>query len=202
MAPGMASGPADERNASDRDVTITSICLIGPESTGKTTLARSLAEQYGTIFVPEFGRLYCEMFGNTCDVDDLRAIVRGHNLLATSARRRIGDGLLILDTDAVMTSVWADILLGYRPADLDHVDDFADLYLLTNVDIPFEDDGIRYFPDQGERERFFQRCRDELDHQGLRYLVLSGTREARAARAVAAIDDILANGRQNRSDKP
>ena len=48
------------------------VCLFGPESTGKTTLARELAARFGTVFVPEFGRYYCEAFGHECDATDLR----------------------------------------------------------------------------------------------------------------------------------
>jgi NadR type nicotinamide-nucleotide adenylyltransferase len=183
-------------------MTISSICLIGPESTGKTTLARALAEFYGTIFVPEFGRLYCELFGNECEVDDLRAIVEGHNLLSRAARRRIGERMLILDTDAVMTAIWANVLLGYRPEDLDRVEDLADLYFLTDVDVPFVSDAIRYFPDQRERVKFFERCREELEGRRLSYVVLSGAHDLRFKRAVEAIETVQGMHGGNRPDNP
>src|SRR4029077_8895775 len=115
---------------------IRTVCFFGPESTGKTTLAKDLAREFHAVVVPEYGRYYCETFGNECDSDDLRAIVAGHNLLAQAAHRK-ARGLIFLDTDAVMTAVWADVLLGKRPADLDSVKDPADLYLLTDVDVPF-----------------------------------------------------------------
>ena len=134
------------------------VCLHGSESTGKTTLARELATHFKTIMVPEFGRLYCEIFGNDCDLGDLRAIRRGHDLMAAAGRRK-ANKILILDTDAIMTAVWADVLLGARPYDLDRIDDPADLYLLCDIDVPFEADAIRYFPDVAMRKRCSTRQR-------------------------------------------
>ena len=137
------------------------VCLHGPESTGKTTLARELAAHFKTIMVPEFGRLYCEVFGNDCDLEDLRAIRRGHDLMAAAGRRK-ANKILILDTDAIMTAVWADVLLGARPYDLDRIDDPADLYLLCDIDVPFEADAIRYFPDVAMRKKMFDQAKEEL----------------------------------------
>jgi HTH-type transcriptional repressor of NAD biosynthesis genes len=165
---------------------VRTVCFFGPESTGKTTLAKDLAHEFHAIFVPEYGRYYCETFGNECDVDDLRAIVAGHNLLVRAARRK-AHGPLFLDTDAVMTAVWAEVLLGDRPSDLDQVNDPADFYLLTDVDVPFETDSIRYFPDQAARVRFFELCRKELDRRALPYIVLGGDHAKRRAAAAAAI---------------
>lgn len=167
-----------------------SVCLFGPESTGKTTLARALATAFKTVFVPEYGRFYCEAFGNECDTDDLRAIVRGQRALQDAGRRK-AKTLLILDTDVVMTSVWAGKLLAARPQDLVDVGDGADLYLLAQVDVPFEEDSIRYFPGQVERESFFARCRDELIRRKLPYIEISGDRSARIAAALAAIKQHL-----------
>jgi NadR type nicotinamide-nucleotide adenylyltransferase len=163
------------------------VCLFGPESTGKTTLARELAGKFGSVFVPEYGRYYCEAFGNTCDTDDLRAIARGQKALEDAALRK-AKTILILDTDRVMTAVWADVLLGHRPADLDAVERPADLYLLADVDVPFQHDAIRYFPDQAERQRFLERCRRELEKRRLAFVLVRGDERARLAQALAAID--------------
>ena len=162
------------------------VCLHGPESTGKTTLARALATHFRAVMVPEFGRLYCEIFGNDCDLEDLRAIRSGHDLLAAAGRRKAGN-LLILDTDAVMTAVWADILLGSRPADLDTVNDAADFYLLCDIDLPFKADTIRYFPEQSARQTMFEKTRVELELRHLPFFVVRGDGDARLAAAVGAI---------------
>jgi HTH-type transcriptional repressor of NAD biosynthesis genes len=162
------------------------VCLHGPESTGKTTLAAQLAEHFGTVAVPEYGRLYCEIFGNDCDLEDLRAIRRGEELLIDAARRKAAT-LVILDTDAVMTAVWADVLLGTRTEDLDRIDNPADLYLLCDIDVPFVADGIRYFPDQAARETMFAQTRAELERRKLDFVTISGVRDTRLTTAIGAI---------------
>lgn len=162
------------------------VCLHGPESTGKTTLARALAAHFKTVWVPEFGRIYCEIFGNECDLDDLHAIRQGHELLAAAGRRKANE-LLILDTDAVMTAIWSDILIGMRPPELDQIDDPAELYLLCNVDVPFEADRIRYFPSQTTRETMFAQTKAELERRQLKFVTIAGSREERYQAAVKAI---------------
>jgi NadR type nicotinamide-nucleotide adenylyltransferase len=166
------------------------VCLFGPESTGKTTLALALAEKFGTAFVPEYGRYYCETFGNECDADDLRAIADGQKALEDAGLRK-AKTLLILDTDRVMTAVWSDVLLGHRLPDLDAVDRPADLYLLADVDVPFQHDAIRYFPDPDERKRFLKRCRVELEKRHLPFVLLHGDENARLAQALVAIETRL-----------
>ncbi len=162
------------------------VCLHGPESTGKTTLAAELAGHFHALAVPEYGRLYCEIFGNECDLEDLRAIRQGHDLLAAAARRKARD-IVFFDTDAVMTAVWADVLLGTRPDDLDRIDDPADLYLLCDIDVPFAADGIRYFPDPATRAKMFAQTRGELERRGLAFATITGPRAVRLRLAVDAI---------------
>jgi HTH-type transcriptional regulator, transcriptional repressor of NAD biosynthesis genes len=179
----MAARMADPSGGSTR---LRTVCLHGPESTGKTTLARQLADRFRAVMVPEFGRLYCEMFGNDCDLEDLRAIRRGHDLLAAAGRRK-ATKLLILDTDAVMTAVWSDILLGSRPADLDTVGDAADFYLLCDIDLPFKADSIRYFPEPSARQTMFEKTKAELRRRHLPFALVRGEGDARIAAAVGAI---------------
>jgi len=165
---------------------VRTVCLHGPESTGKSTLAGQLAAHFHTVAVPEFGRLYCEILGNQCDLEDLRTIRRGHELMAAAGRRK-ATRLLVLDTDAVMTAVWADTLLGARPADLDRIADPADLYLLCDIDVPFAPDSIRYFPDKAERAKMLALSQAELEMRKLPFALIRGTRDARFAAAIEAI---------------
>jgi NadR type nicotinamide-nucleotide adenylyltransferase len=169
------------------------VALIGPESTGKSTLAGGLAAHYGTFAVPEYGRIYCEIFGNSCDAEDLRAILRGQLLLEEAGTRKARE-ILILDTDAVMTAIWSDVLLGTRLAEFDHVP-VADLYLIADIDVPFAADAIRYFPGDDDRQRMLAMCKAELERRNLPFVVIRGDRDARLAAAITAIDTRLASTR-------
>jgi NadR type nicotinamide-nucleotide adenylyltransferase len=164
-----------------------SVCLFGPESTGKSSLARKLAAHYRTVAIPEYGRVYCETFGTYCTADDLRAIVKGQGALEAAARRQ-ANRLLILDTDRLMTALWADMLIGLRPPDLDAVERTADLYLLADIDIPWADDGTRYFPGEASRNRFYRICREELEKRGLPFVTIGGQGDDRLIAAIKAID--------------
>ena len=166
---------------------VKTVCLFGPESTGKSTLAARMATYYRTIAAPEYGRTYCEVFGTYCTADDLRNIVKGQKALEAAAKRQ-ANRLLILDTDRLMTALWADMLLGVRPPDLDAVEETADLYLLAEIDIPWADDGTRYFPGDAARQRFYRICREELEKRKLPYAIISGDHEARLKGAVDAIN--------------
>lgn len=165
---------------------VKTVCLFGPESTGKSTLAARMAAHYQTIAAPEYGRTYCEVFGTHCTADDLRNIVKGQAALEAAAKRQ-ANRLLILDTDRLMTTLWADMLLGHRPPDLDRVESYADLYLLAEIDIPWADDGTRYFPGDAARQRFYRICREELERRGLKYEIIAGDRDQRLKMAAAAI---------------
>jgi NadR type nicotinamide-nucleotide adenylyltransferase len=162
------------------------ICLHGPESTGKTTLAPLLARHFDTLFVPEYGRTYCEEYGLALTMDDLVTIGRTHAAM-TQALLRQCNQRLILDTDPLMTAAWADMLFETRDPWFDAFDDTADLYLLLDIDLPWVDDGTRFFGEDDRRRRFFDLSRAELDRRGLNYRIIGGAPEQRFAMALEAI---------------
>lgn len=164
-----------------------SVCLHGPESTGKSTLAGQLAAHYQTCIVPEFGRTYTEYFGTECTAGDIAAIARGQTA-AISASRRFARGLLVSDTDAVLSAVWSDMLAGRRDPWFEGVFPTCDLYLLTDVDVPWVDDGTRYFNSTPERVQFFELCEAELKARALPYVRLSGSWDDRFDQAIQAIE--------------
>jgi NadR type nicotinamide-nucleotide adenylyltransferase len=164
------------------------ICLHGPESTGKSTLAPQLARHFDTLYVPEYGRTYCEQYGLSLRMEDLVAIGRTHAAL-TQALKRQCNRLLFLDTDPLMTAAWADMLFATRDPWFDRFDDTADLYLLLDIDVPWEDDGTRFFGDGDRRRRFLDVSLAELERRRLRYRIIDGPFEQRFDRALAAIAD-------------
>lgn len=164
-----------------------SVCLHGPESTGKSTIAPRLAKHFETRCVAEFGRTYCEAYGVDLTMADLLAIAHAHDAKAKAAIES-DDHPVILDTDPLMTAVWADMLFGRRDPWFDRWRDYADLYLLFDIDLPWEADGTRMFGTDEARRRFFDRCRAELERRGVPYALVSGRGEQRYMNAVRAIE--------------
>lgn len=164
------------------------ICLHGPESVGKSTLAARLAEHFGTHMVPEYGRTWCDFRGNDLVMADLIEIARTHDAM-TRALLRQCDRRLILDTDPLMTAAWAEMLFGSVDPWFAGWDRTADLYLLLDIDLPWIDDGTRFFADADDRRRFFDISRTVLDARGVRWALVQGEGEARFESALAAIKE-------------
>lgn len=163
------------------------ICLHGPESTGKSTMATLLAAHYDCEIVPEYGRAYCEEHGTDIDMHDLIVIAERQQAMTRSARARAGDWL-ILDTDPVMTAVWADMMLGHRDPSFDRYADVADIYLLLDIDLPWVDDGLRIYGEEADRKRFFDLSKAELERRGVNWALISGDGEPRFDAAIDAIE--------------
>lgn len=162
------------------------VTMFGPESSGKSTLATELGKAFDTIVVPEYGRTYTEQFGTDVGAEDLIRIVQGHRASVAAAKRQ-ANKVMFEDTDPIMSAVWADMLGVARDPWFDSFDDKADLYLLCGVDIPWEDDGTRYFPSEADRQRFYGLCKLELERRGCRYIEISGSLQSRRLQAIAAV---------------
>jgi NadR type nicotinamide-nucleotide adenylyltransferase len=128
------------------------ICFHGAESTGKTVLAHKLAAELGCPVVPEYGRAHAERHGTEFEMTDLLAIARKQDRLMREAAAG-QPSLLILDTDPLMTAAWAEMLFGQVPDELLSYPK-ADLYLLFAPDVPWIEDGTRFFGTPDERARF------------------------------------------------
>ena len=114
----------------------TRVCLIGPECTGKTTLAEQLAAHFDAPWVPEFAREYAERVARVLTVDDVEPIARGEMALIEDAAP--SEGLVILDTDLISTVVYAATTTADVPSGSKREARArkADLYLLTDIDLP------------------------------------------------------------------
>jgi NadR type nicotinamide-nucleotide adenylyltransferase len=162
------------------------ICLHGPESVGKTTIARRFAEHFGGEMLDEYGRDYAEAHGIMFTMRDLIEIAQTTMPARADAAGRGADPL-ILDTDPLMTAVWADMLFAKRDPWFDAWDNTADLYLLFDIDLPWIKDGTRMFGTEPLRRRFFELSKAELERRGVRWALVSGQGEARFEAALAAI---------------
>ncbi|WP_010544877.1 AAA family ATPase [Sphingomonas elodea] len=168
------------------------ICLHGPESTGKTTIAPRLAAAVGGTVLDEYGREYAEARGIDFTMGDLVEIAKTHDA-GTRMMAAASSAPLILDTDPLMTAVWADMLFGARDPWFDAWDNTADLYLLFDIDLPWVADGTRLFGNAEQRRRFFDLAHAELERRGVRWAWVRGEGEARYAAAMAAIQAFSAD---------
>ncbi|MEM7379583.1 MAG: ATP-binding protein [Bacteroidota bacterium] len=171
------------------------VVIYGPESTGKTTLAKQLAEHYNTPWVPEYAREYLQdkwdREQKTCEPKDLLPIARGQMRLENSLSEEATD-LLICDTDLLETKVYSEAYyLGYCDPLLEKyaLKNSYDLYFLTAIDIPWEKDDLRDKPD--ERERMFQYFKETLEKYDKKFVTLNGGKKARLSLAIHYIDKLL-----------
>lgn len=167
---------------------MTLIVLHGVESTGKTNLGRELAATYGGLFLPEFGRTWCEIYGTDCSAADLIEI--GENQQRNIEQALEDRALVISDTDSLMTAAWSEMMLGSIPPGLLEARK-ADLYLYCRPDVPFVDDGLRVFGDPGDRARFDEIAGRVLREAGVPVVEIAGDWHKRRVTAVAAVDKLL-----------
>jgi NadR type nicotinamide-nucleotide adenylyltransferase len=176
------------------------ICLHGPESTGKSTLATRLAAHLHCEIVPEYGRAYCEGHGTDIGMAELVHIAETQDAMNRAAAERarqleaknLGGGCVLLDTDPLITAVWAEMMFGTRDPWFADFTGYADLYLLLDIDLPFVDDGLRVYAGAKERQHFFDLCKAELDARGVAYALVRGQGDARFHAALTAIQTALA----------
>lgn len=161
------------------------ICLLGVESTGKTTLGERVARRLNATFLPEYGREHAETIGTDFTPEALRDIARIHEQRRTRLLAA-NPALLIEDTDVVMTSAWYTMLHGGRDPVLSAMPAGADLYLLFAPDTPWVADGTRQFVGR-DRLAFGRIIMAEITARGLTPIIISGDWDQRREALLAAI---------------
>ncbi len=177
---------------------MTRVVVTGSECTGKTTLARALAEHYGTPWVPEYARQFVLEKGAAPVYRDVETIARGQIALEDSLAAEASH-LLIQDTDLLSTVVYSRHYYGDCPGGVEDAlrDRSADLYLLAGIDVPWVADGDQR--DRADRREEMQSLfRRDLIERGLRFVEIRGSRDNRSRIAVGAIDELLADAAQSR----
>jgi NadR type nicotinamide-nucleotide adenylyltransferase len=171
------------------------VVLYGPESTGKTTLAKQLAAHYKTLWVPEYMREYLQKKWDSekklVEKEDLIPIAKEQLQLEEEASQKT-ENLLICDTNLLELKVYSEYYYdGFCPSEIktEATKDNYSIYLLTYVDTPWEPDILRDRPNN--REEMFRIFEAELKEQNFPYKILKGDKEERFENAVKIIDKLL-----------
>jgi NadR type nicotinamide-nucleotide adenylyltransferase len=179
------------------------IVIIGPESTGKSTLCEQLAQHFETTWCPEFAREYLLTNGTNYEYDDLLTIAKGQLALEdeyteTLERNTLpllengGSIPLFIDTDMYVMKVWCEFVFGKCHSFI--TENIAkqkyDLYLLCNIDLPWVKDELREYPDLETRKKLYQIYKNILVNQQVPWVDISGNYEERFTTAVQAVNSL------------
>ena len=169
---------------------IKKIAIVGPESTGKSTISLQLAKHYQVPWVAEYARFYCAALTGPCTLQDEINMFHGQVALEESVLASAQTDFIICDTTFITVKIWSDEMLGKTPQIvLDAIKSRSyDFYLLMDIDLPWQDDPLRDFPHK--RAHFMQVWHQELKAINANYQVISGT-ETRLQNAVSAINAFL-----------
>jgi NadR type nicotinamide-nucleotide adenylyltransferase len=179
---------------------IKKIVVIGPESTGKSTLCAQLATHYKTTWCPEYAREYLLDNGTNYTYADLLKIAKGQLHLedeftsrSVAASSHLQVPLLFVDTDMYVMKVWCEFVYGkcHRFILDQVVSRKYDLYLFCNIDLPWIKDELREYPDLETRKRLFGIYKDIMINQPVPWVLISGNYEERSQTAIEAIDLFL-----------
>jgi NadR type nicotinamide-nucleotide adenylyltransferase len=181
---------------------IKKIVILGPESTGKSTLCAQLADHYKTGWIDEYAREYLYVNGTNYSYDNLLEIAKGQLALedkviseinsvdkAPSTLSGIKPQLVFIDTNMYVLKVWSEFVFGKCHLWILNqiVERNYDLYLLCDVDLPWVKDELREYPDLVTREKLYHHYKDILVNQQVPWFNISGNYEERFTKAINAI---------------
>jgi NadR type nicotinamide-nucleotide adenylyltransferase len=164
------------------------IVIIGPESTGKSTLSSQLAGHFNSEWCPEYARQYLTDHGTSYSFADLLNIAKGQWQLENEYATRAKD-FLFVDTDQYVMKVWCEFVFNQCHTWILNrvVDQSPALYLLTSPDLPWIKDDLREYPEEGPRQQLYHIYRDILVHQQVPWIEISGSYEDRLSAAITAV---------------
>jgi NadR type nicotinamide-nucleotide adenylyltransferase len=173
------------------------IAVTGPESTGKSLISEQLADHYTTVWVPEFARVYLLQIDRPYTYDDILEIAKGQQK-SEQALVPIAGRLMFSDTELLVTKIWCEVKYGKRHPWIEaqlHKQHY-DLYLLMDIDLPWEYDPMREHPES--RDFLFDLYKKKLNEMQVNYRIVSGLGEERLKNAVAIVDELLVNKSDNK----
>ena len=175
------------------------IVIIGPESTGKSTLCELLAKHYNVDWCPEYAREYLLKHGKNYSFDDLLAIAKGQAALEDKYTEAPEKAVLFIDTDMYVMKVWCEFVFGKCHSWI--LKQVAkrkyDLYLLCNTDLPWVQDELREYPDPVSRNKLYMIYKDHMINQSVPWVEITGTPEDRLSKAITAVNKLLSETSNN-----
>ena len=181
------------------------IVIIGPESTGKSSLCEQLASHYHTIWCPEYAREYLTKNGKQYNFDNLLSIAKGQieleekyislkkKELDERRNQSPANQFLFIDTDMYVMKVWCEFVFDKcHQYILDRiVERKYDLYLLCNTDLPWIADELREYPDLENREKLFRIYKDIMVNQNTDWIEIKGDYDQRLKIAIEAVNKLI-----------
>ncbi len=166
------------------------IAITGPESTGKTWLAKKLAAHYETNMVEEYARTYFQDKEYKYTVDDLVIIAKAQ-LKNEESIAFVSTNYLFCDTDFVVMKIWSKVVFNYVPEWIEKQvrEHKYDLYLLCYPDIEWKSDSLRNNPHN--RQFLFDLYVNELEQNSLNYKIVKGIGDQRIKNAVSFVDELV-----------
>ena len=172
------------------------IVIIGPESTGKSTLCEHLAAHYKTVWVKEYAREYLLTNGTKYTFENLSDVAKGQLFLedeGTQSAISHTQPAIFIDTDMYVCKVWCEFVFGKCHSWILNqvVQRKYDLYLLCNIDLPWVKDELREYPDLATRKKLYHHYKDIMINQDTAWADISGNNEERIQKAIDATNRIL-----------
>jgi NadR type nicotinamide-nucleotide adenylyltransferase len=181
---------------------IKKIVIVGPESTGKSTLSENLANHFKTEWVREYAREYLDKNGTDYSFENLYDIAQGQLAGEDAALEHLQENNLnntqntiplIIDTDMYVIKVWSEFV--FNKCDNRVLSEIAtrkyDGYILCNTDVPWVQDNMREYPDLITREKLFYYYKEELSEQKTPWIIITGNYEERTQQAINFVASLL-----------
>jgi len=184
----------------DTNTKLQKIVVLGPESTGKTTLCEALAKHYAVLDCKEYAREYLHENGTKYNYEDLLTIAKGQLTLedeqiqkAEQVYTDLSKNKIIIDTNMYVMKVWCEYVFNNcHTYILDEINKREyDLYLLCDIDLPWTADEMREYPDEKPRQELFAIYKDILINQNIPWGIVNGLGDERTQNAIKLIDKIL-----------
>lgn len=149
------------------------VCFYGPESTGKSFMAKKMAEKYKTEFVPEVAREL--ITSNHFNREDIITIGRAQTERIFQKARK-ANKILFCDTDLITTQIYSRHYLKVVPPVLYELEKMVeyDRYFLFDIDVPWVNDGLRDLGDEKKRIEMYEIFKSELDRRNISYVKVQG----------------------------